>query len=167
MCCTMIVVVFLSLSVIFFFFSSRRRHTRCALVTGVQTCALPILLPDLFGEFFSEIIRGIDRAAHRRGLQLLLSNMHGNADETTLAIRAMRGRVDGLLVMSPEIDADFLAANLPTGLPVVVMGARLDGAGHASIVIDNHAGAWAAVEHLVAQGGTRLAHIAEIGRAHV
>src|SRR3546814_9524621 len=32
----------LSLSVSVFFFSSRRRHTRCALVTGVQTCALPI-----------------------------------------------------------------------------------------------------------------------------
>src|SRR3546814_5474404 len=30
------------LCVLFFFFSSRRRHTRCALVTGVQTCALPI-----------------------------------------------------------------------------------------------------------------------------
>src|SRR3546814_6323193 len=28
-----------------FFFSSRRRHTRCALVTGVQTCALPISIP--------------------------------------------------------------------------------------------------------------------------
>src|SRR3546814_7198046 len=28
--------------IIFFFFASRRRHTRCALVTGVQTCALPI-----------------------------------------------------------------------------------------------------------------------------
>src|SRR3546814_1709994 len=28
----------------YFFFSSRRRHTRCALVTGVQTCALPIFL---------------------------------------------------------------------------------------------------------------------------
>src|SRR3546814_10692553 len=27
---------------VLFFFSSRRRHTRCALVTGVQTCALPI-----------------------------------------------------------------------------------------------------------------------------
>src|SRR3546814_9391253 len=27
---------------LFFFFSSRRRHTRCALVTGVQTCALPL-----------------------------------------------------------------------------------------------------------------------------
>src|SRR3546814_3968383 len=31
-----------------FFFSSRRRHTRCALVTGVQTCALPIFpLPEM------------------------------------------------------------------------------------------------------------------------
>src|SRR3546814_1224412 len=33
--------------IISFFFSSRRRHTRCALVTGVQTCALPILLREL------------------------------------------------------------------------------------------------------------------------
>src|SRR3546814_2831990 len=33
---------FVILFVLFFFFSSRRRHTRCALVTGVQTCALPI-----------------------------------------------------------------------------------------------------------------------------
>src|SRR3546814_5855082 len=29
---------------LYFFFASRRRHTRCALVTGVQTCALPISL---------------------------------------------------------------------------------------------------------------------------
>src|SRR3546814_2901352 len=37
-------VVFFELlyAYVFFFFSSRRRHTRCALVTGVQTCALPI-----------------------------------------------------------------------------------------------------------------------------
>src|SRR3546814_20181830 len=35
----------MSIVVIFCFFSSRRRHTRCALVTGVQTCALPIFKP--------------------------------------------------------------------------------------------------------------------------
>src|SRR3546814_5886870 len=34
--------MFVSLLFLFFFCSSRRRHTRCALVTGVQTCALPI-----------------------------------------------------------------------------------------------------------------------------
>src|SRR3546814_18665750 len=37
-----IIVCHDSFNVCFFFFSSRRRHTRCALVTGVQTCALPI-----------------------------------------------------------------------------------------------------------------------------
>src|SRR3546814_17785319 len=37
-CCIMLFYYFLFC----FFFSSRRRHTRCALVTGVQTCALPI-----------------------------------------------------------------------------------------------------------------------------
>src|SRR3546814_9182837 len=38
-----------------FFFSSRRRHTRCALVTGVQTCALPISFPvDRFGDLSSD-----------------------------------------------------------------------------------------------------------------
>src|SRR3546814_10482122 len=36
------IVCLLTVMFIFFFFSSRRRHTRCALVTGVQTCALPI-----------------------------------------------------------------------------------------------------------------------------
>src|SRR3546814_8449351 len=35
-------VLFISVVISLFFFSSRRRHTRCALVTGVQTCALPI-----------------------------------------------------------------------------------------------------------------------------
>src|SRR3546814_9831854 len=37
-----------------FFFSSRRRHTRCALVTGVQTCALPICLTAIAGS--SEVV---------------------------------------------------------------------------------------------------------------
>src|SRR3546814_6056687 len=41
--------------VLFFFFSSRRRHTRCALVTGVQTCALPILVSSVLP---TELIQG-------------------------------------------------------------------------------------------------------------
>src|SRR3546814_1042383 len=41
----------------FFFFSSRRRHTRCALVTGVQTCALPISAHGLHGK--AEIVGNV------------------------------------------------------------------------------------------------------------
>src|SRR3546814_4917388 len=42
--CAVRVVCWISSWVSVFFFSSRRRHTRCALVTGVQTCALPICI---------------------------------------------------------------------------------------------------------------------------
>src|SRR3546814_2743702 len=38
-----LLIVWFFIIMFYFFFSSRRRHTRCALVTGVQTCALPIL----------------------------------------------------------------------------------------------------------------------------
>src|SRR3546814_3028287 len=41
------------------FFSSRRRHTRCALVTGVQTCALPISFRTAFGPL-EEVMDAID-----------------------------------------------------------------------------------------------------------
>src|SRR3546814_7764226 len=40
--CVMFFIVVVALVIFFFFFSSRIRHTSCALVTGVQTCALPI-----------------------------------------------------------------------------------------------------------------------------
>src|SRR3546814_8337936 len=42
----------------FFFFSSRRRHTRCALVTGVQTCALPIFPQVMYPD---SVVKGLDR----------------------------------------------------------------------------------------------------------
>src|SRR3546814_3140591 len=50
-----------------FFFSSRRRHTRCALVTGVQTCALPICI----GNFGGQLDLGILHIGNRcRGLSV-------------------------------------------------------------------------------------------------
>src|SRR3546814_9442742 len=52
----------------FFFFSSRRRHTRCALVTGVQTCALPISPTHRFG--------GAETRGRNGGLVEAVLNIH-------------------------------------------------------------------------------------------
>src|SRR3546814_5894419 len=51
MCCHYCVSLYLVCCIDVFFFSSRRRHTRCALVTGVQTCALPILRTQKMGSY--------------------------------------------------------------------------------------------------------------------
>src|SRR6476660_6754608 len=51
-----------------------------------RTHTIGALLPDLHGEFFSELIRGIDLAARARGLHLLVSSSHGNALEAAAAM---------------------------------------------------------------------------------
>jgi len=125
-----------------------------------RTDTIGALLPDLYGEYFSELIRGIDQAARARGLHLLVSSSHGDADEAAAALRAMNGRVDGLLVMSPHADADFLQHNLPVGLPAVLINTGAELPGHARFVVDNYGGALAMTRHLVAAGRKRIAFIA-------
>lgn len=125
-----------------------------------RTHAVGALLPDLHGEYFSELIRGIDLAARARGLHLLLSSSHGNASEAAAALRAMHGRVDGLLVMSPHADPGFLGGNLPADLPAVLMNSDPQDCAHACFGVDNRGGARAMVAHLVASGHRSIAFIA-------
>jgi LacI family transcriptional regulator len=129
-----------------------------------RTSAIGVLLPDLFGEFFSEFIRGIDTGARRRGLQLLLSSVHGEGPEVAAAIRTMRGRVDGLLVMSPHVETALLEQTVPATLPLVLVNSPLVDAPHPTLTIDSYRGARAMVRHLVGCGHTRIAHIAGPGR---
>jgi LacI family transcriptional regulator len=125
-----------------------------------RTDTIGAVLPDLYGEFFSELIRGMDVAARRAGLHLLVSSSHGSAGEAAFALRSLQGRVDGLLVMSPYADAPLLAANLPRQLPAVLMNTDIAGARYPALNIDNQAGAYAMVKHLVERGFRRIALIA-------
>lgn len=125
-----------------------------------RTRTVGVLLPDMHGEFFSELIRGVDRAASASGLHLLVSSSHGDALEAAAALRAMHGRVDGLLVMSPHADAEFLQENLPRGVPTVLMNTHATDARHSSFIVDNFGGATAMMKHLVARGHRRIALIA-------
>ncbi|HET7267988.1 MAG TPA: LacI family DNA-binding transcriptional regulator [Oleiagrimonas sp.] len=124
-----------------------------------RTQTIGALLPDLHGAFFSELIRGIDRAARARGLHLLVSSSHDNADEAAATLRAMRGRVDGLLVMSPHASPGFLSDNLPPELPTVLMSTGGDDDHHARLTVDNHGGAWAMTRHLIDGGYQRIAFV--------
>src|SRR3546814_2966000 len=79
----------------FFFFSSRRRHTRCALVTGVQTCALPILLLGLLkagdhivagNQLYGRCLRLLTRELPRLGFEATLVDA-SNAQAVAAALR--------------------------------------------------------------------------------
>ena len=135
-------------------------HAGARSLSLARTNAIGVVLPDFHGEFFSEIVRGMDREASRRGYMLLLSNVHAGNEHSANAMRAMRGRVDGLVVLAPHLSEDELADALPAGTSAVLINTRDDVGGHPAVRLDNAAGARAVAEHLVALGRKRIVHIA-------
>ena len=124
-----------------------------------RTHTIGALLPDLHGEFFSELIRGIDQAARARGLHLLVSSSHDSSEEAAAAMRAMQGRVDGLLILSPRMDAAFLHANLPEQLPTVLLNSAVRDPAYRTLNIDDYAGAHAMTRHLLRTGHPQVTFI--------
>ena len=124
-----------------------------------RTATFGVVLPDLYGEFFSEVIRGMDPLARQRGYHLLLSSSHDDQSEIEFALGAMRGRVDGLVVMSPNVSGAALAGSLPPDLPVVLLNCEVDGDEFSTLNIDNFGGARAMVRHLAATGHRRIGMI--------
>jgi LacI family transcriptional regulator len=125
--------------------SIRRSHT------------IGIVLPDVHGEFFSEVIRGIDLAARRAGYHILVSGSHSDRDEMLAVLGAMRGRVDGLVVMSPDVALAALRSEFISDQPLVLLNSTA--AGHDAITIDNYAGTQAMMRHLAELGHTRIAFV--------
>src|SRR3546814_16057957 len=107
----------------FFFFSSRRRHTRCALVTGVQTCALPIALAvgdDVAGN-------AEEPDAERRGTATVLGprallepvEVRQRGDERAL------GRVLGVVVIAELVDRKSVVWGTSVAVRVDLGGRRI------------------------------------------
>lgn len=129
-----------------------------SLITN-RTHALGVLLPDLFGEFFSEVVHGMDLAGRERGFHLLISRSSSSADELTEAVRTMRGRVDGLIVMAPDFDPNPAMGHGAGHVPTVFMNPQLTPPGCDTVSIANTEGAASAVAHLIGLGHRSIAHV--------
>ncbi|WP_010160765.1 LacI family DNA-binding transcriptional regulator [Sphingomonas sp. PAMC 26617] len=133
-------------------------HAGARNLSMARANAIGVVLPDLHGEFFSETLRGMDRAASERGLQLLLSNLH-DGDRAVRMLHTMRGRVDGLIIMAPHIDPDLLLAGLPPSIPAVLVNCDAPGKDRPTLRVDNVAGARTMTEHLIATGRREIVHL--------
>ena len=124
-----------------------------------RTHTIGVLLPDLYGEFFSEVIRGIDVVAQRNGYHMLVSSSHSEQQALEAALGAMRGRVDGLIVMSPDLDQRRLRSSLAACSAVVLLNCAANAPGFDAIKIDNVGGASAMTRHLLELGHRRIGFI--------
>ncbi|MGQ0702975.1 MAG: LacI family DNA-binding transcriptional regulator [Gemmatimonadales bacterium] len=129
-----------------------------SLITS-RTHTIGVLLPDLYGEFFSEVIRGIDQTAHAAGFHCLVASARHRGPLLETALRSMRGRVDGLLLMCPEFTRELSGRTLPAGFPVVLLNCPPSEADCDSMAVANFDGAYAVVRHLIDLGHRRIAII--------
>src|SRR3546814_10478701 len=90
-------VVFVLVVLVCFFFSSRRRHTRCALVTGVQTCALPI--------YAASLTMGAGQFCTNPGLVIALEG--SDLDAFVGAAAAALGQSPAQQMLTPAIHSAF------------------------------------------------------------
>ena len=135
-------------------------HAAARTLSTNRTSTVGVLLPDLYGEFYSELIRGIDQMAQRHGYHLLVASSHDRKPTIEAALQSMRGRVDGLIVMSPAPGAYGAVRDLPASFPVVLLNSAAAGRAFDSLAVANAQGARAMVRHLIALGHARVAMIA-------
>src|SRR3546814_2719879 len=95
--------------IMFFFFSSRRRHTRCALVTGVETCALPICTPSRRGDGHADLSYVHDAAREIAGaldgFTVIVTKSTvpvGTGDEVERIIRECNPAAEFAVASNPE-----------------------------------------------------------------
>jgi len=127
-----------------------------SLITS-RTHTIGILLPELYGEFYSELIRGIDQTVQQAGFHCLVASARHTGPLLEAALRSMRGRVDGLILMSPEFTGELSRRTLPEGFPVVLVHCPPSELHFDSLLVANDQGARAMIRHLAGLGHRRIA----------
>lgn len=112
-----------------------------------------LIIPDIQNPFYAEIARGVEDVAYANEYALILCNSDENLDKERFYLDVMRDEsVDGL-VLPPFDDSDAAVIEMvKTGLPVVCVDRSLAKVQTDLVEVDNHRGAFAAVNHLIEKG---------------
>jgi LacI family transcriptional regulator len=115
-----------------------------------------LVLPDIHGEFYSEIIRGANIRARELGYNLVVaSGRDGDESHTLLDAMQQRTILDGVAVMVPELTDQMRDILTDFTRPFVVLDCDVPGARHDCVLIDQHHGARTMTEHLIRNRGIR------------
>lgn len=120
-----------------------------------------VLVPDITNQIFPPIVRGIEDTLAREDNVAIIVNTDSDPAKDASMIRVLRARgVDGLILASAQRHAPEVIAAAREGIPIVTVNRAVDDPAISSIVNDEEHGIRLAVEHVVALGHRRIAHIA-------
>lgn len=124
-----------------------------------RTRTLGIVVNDLHNPFFAEVVDGVQSAVSAHGYRMLIgTGQHSRRGEAAAIETFLQFRVDGLILAGPVVAADAME-RAARSAPVVAIGRTVASTMLDTVNNDDAIGARLAVEHLVALGHRRIAHI--------
>ena len=135
-----------------------RNDLAASLRHGRSSSTLGLVIEDVANPFYSAIAQAVEAAARDRGFLLITASAREDAErERELVSALLRRRVDALLIVPAGPDHRYLASSSrAVFLDRPPLGIEAD-----TVLLDDHGGARSAVEHLLAQGHTRIACVAD------
>ncbi|WP_043621382.1 LacI family DNA-binding transcriptional regulator [Ensifer sp. ZNC0028] len=135
--------------------SARNLRTR-------RSMSVLLVVRDVGNPFYLEILKGVEATAREAGYAVLMGNTENDPDREVEYFNMLRdGHADGMILMTGKLPPPQPGESADLShLPVVIALEMIEGSGFPHVQIDNVAAAQAGVEHLIALGHRRIAHIA-------
>lgn len=128
-----------------------------------QTKVIGVILPVIASRYFANALSGMMEVADLRGYHIMFCQSDESFEKEVTSIKKLVSiRIDGLLVSVSKhtTDADAFLKVQQKGIPVVFFDRALDYVDATKVTVNQHEGAFLAVEHLIQRGCTKIAHIA-------
>lgn len=127
-----------------------------------RTHSVGVLVFDITDPYCALILRGVENSLSDAGYMSLLADLQNTPERLRqCAQMLMERRVEGLIAIANplRLGTDLLTAIQQFNIPAVVIGTQSAGEHYPSVVVDNRAGTWAALEHLYSLGHRKIAVI--------
>ncbi|MGG1631714.1 LacI family DNA-binding transcriptional regulator [Rossellomorea sp. NRS-1567] len=131
--------------------------------TNTNTIAL--ILSDLSGPYYSELIKGVQDVTSTNGYDLIACSSIGGAQSTAIKFLKEK-RVDGVIILAHNITDETILESTREGFPIVVLDRDIKHDYVLQVEVDNVEGGFQATEHLIKKGHRNIAYISGPYNSH-
>lgn len=119
-----------------------------------------LVLPDIFDEFFTEIIKGVEQYCFKEGYYTMVTSSHSKRTSVEAIVDFMStGLVGGIIMMAPAIGENLKDLVKKNTVPFVIINGKKGLVDTDTINVDNYSGAYKMTEYLIKKGYKKIAHI--------
>lgn len=130
-----------------------------------KTNTIALILSDLSGPFYSELIKGVQDVATANGYDLIACSAIGGKNSTAIKFLTEK-RTDSAIILANNINDEIIKDSARNGFPIVVLDRNLEEQHIVNVSVDNEQGGFIATEYLIQQGHEKIAYVSGPTQSH-